>query len=176
MSSRAIFLDRDGVINKLMFRDGLPGGPRLAPEFEIDVGVGEALRRLRAEGFLLFVVTNQPDIARGLLSPESLRAMTETLIAALAPDAVKVCPHDDRDACACRKPGTKMLLDLAFEYGVKLTESYIIGDSWRDTLAGKAAGCKSIILDRPYNRDASTDFRVANLNEAVDLILRGAEK
>jgi D-glycero-D-manno-heptose 1,7-bisphosphate phosphatase len=163
------------VINEPVLRNGRPSAPRRITEFEIGVGVCESLRRLRAAGFLLFVVSNQPDVARGLLPPESLLAMTEKIMTTLAPDAVKVCPHDDRDRCGCRKPGTKMLLDLACEYDVALIESYIIGDSWKDTLAGNAAGCRSIILDRLYNREASADFRVADLNEAVDVILRGAE-
>lgn len=171
MPRRTIFLDRDGVINKVVFRDGRPTAPRQPAEFEIDEGVEESLERLRAAGFKLFVVTNQPDVARGLLSGESLRLMTDRIMAALPVDAVRVCPHDDRDGCACRKPKPGMLLELAREHGLALGESYLIGDSWKDTFAAGAAGCQSIILDRPYNREDPADCRVADLRKAVEIIL-----
>jgi D-glycero-D-manno-heptose 1,7-bisphosphate phosphatase len=173
---RTVFLDRDGVINKVVFRDGRPTSPRNLAEFEIEDGVEESLKRLRDARYKLFVVTNQPDIARGLLLPESLRVMTDRILATLAIDEVRVCPHDDRDSCDCRKPKPGMLIDLAREHGIEIAESYLIGDSWKDTLAASAAGCRSIILDRPYNQSDPADSRVANLTEAVDLILDGAGK
>ena len=173
---RTVFLDRDGVINKTVFRDGRPTSPRNLAEFEIDDSVKESLKRLRAAGFKLFVVTNQPDIARGLMPRESLRLMTGRIMATLEVDEVRVCPHDDRDGCGCRKPKPGMLVDLAREHGVELSESYLIGDSWKDTLAASAAGCRSIILDRPYNQGAPATCRVANLAKAVELILDGAVK
>src|SRR5712692_4475680 len=171
MPRRTIFLDRDGVINKVVFRDGRPTAPRQPAEFEIDEGVEESLKRLRAAGFKLFVVTNQPDVARGLMSVESLRVMTDRIMAALPVDAIRVCPHDDRDGCECRKPKPGMLVELAREHGLMLGESYLIGDSWKDTLAASAAGCRSIILDRPHNQGDPANHRVANLAEAVELIL-----
>jgi D-glycero-D-manno-heptose 1,7-bisphosphate phosphatase len=176
LSQRAVFLDRDGVINRAVFRDGRPTSPRNLAEFEIEDGVEESLKRLRAVGFKLFVVTNQPDIARGLMPRESLRLMTDRIMATLAVDEVRVCPHDDRDRCGCRKPNPGMLLELACEHGVELGGSYLIGDSWKDTSAASAAGCRSIILDRPYNQGDPANFRVANLAEAVNLILDGAGK
>jgi D-glycero-D-manno-heptose 1,7-bisphosphate phosphatase len=171
MPRRTIFLDRDGVINKVVFRNGRPTAPRQPAEFEIDEGVEESLKRLRAAGFKLFVVTNQPDVARGLMSVESLRVMTDKIMATLPVDAVRVCPHDDRDGCACRKPKPGMLVELAREHGLMLGESYLIGDSWKDTLAAGAAGCRSIILDRPYNRGDAADCRVADLQKAVEILL-----
>jgi D-glycero-D-manno-heptose 1,7-bisphosphate phosphatase len=167
-----VFFDRDGVVNKPVFREGRPCAPRQVSEFAIEPGVEQTLRRLRAAGFLLFIVTNQPDVARGQLSVEALCAMNEEILAQLAVDEIKVCPHDDRDECNCRKPRPQMLLDLAGDYNVALEESFIIGDSWKDTQAGKAAGCNSIIIDRPYNRDDPADYRVANVNSAANLILR----
>ena len=176
MPQKTVFLDRDGVINKAVFRDGRPTSPRNLSEFEIDEGVEESLKRLRADGFKLFVVTNQPDIARGLMPRESLRLMTDRIMATLAVDEVRVCPHDDRDCCRCRKPKPGMLVDLVREHGVELRESYLIGDSWKDTLAARAAGCRSIILDRPYNQGDPADCRIANLAEAVEFILDGRGK
>src|SRR5579862_2563619 len=103
-SQRTVFLDRDGVINKVVFRDGRPTSPRNLAEFEIEDGVEESLNRLRDAGFKLFVVSNQPDIARGLMPQETLRVMTEKILSTLPVDEVKVCPHDDRECCRCRKP------------------------------------------------------------------------
>jgi len=170
-SGRAIFLDRDGVINQVIFRDGKPAGPRHVSEFEFESGIEEPIRRLRAAGFKLFVVTNQPDIARGLLTAEQLHLMTDNIIVTLQIDAVRICPHDDHDRCSCRKPSPGMLLDLAREYDVTLAQSYLIGDSWKDTLAARAAGCESIMLDRPYNQDDPADSRASDLSQAVDIIL-----
>ncbi|HVN64304.1 MAG TPA: HAD family hydrolase [Candidatus Binataceae bacterium] len=169
--SRAIFLDRDGVINKVVMRGGKPESPRNLTEFEFEPGIEEALQRMRAAGFKLFVVTNQPDIARGLLNPEVLEAMTEQVIAKCRPDGIKICPHDDRDRCECRKPKPGMLIDLAREHGVRLSNSFFIGDSRKDVLAARAAGCKSILLERGYNKNDAADWRVGDLKSAVDLIL-----
>ena len=170
MSQKTIFLDRDGVINKIVFREGRPTSPRHIDEFEIEADVDDSLKRLHAAGFMLFVVTNQPELARGLLTAESLRLMTERITGTLVIDDIRVCPHDDHDGCSCRKPQPGMLVQLARDYDLALEESYIVGDTWKDTLAGRSAGCRSIILDRPYNRDDLADTRVANLTRAVDLI------
>lgn len=171
MAHRAIFLDRDGVINQVVLRDGAPGSPREIAEFEFESGIDEELQRLRSAGFKLFVVTNQPDAARGLLSADNLRMMTERVIANCRVDGIKICPHDDRDRCECRKPKPGMLIELAREYDIALSSSYLIGDSSRDTMAARAAGCTAIMLDRPYNQGAPADRRAANLGQAVDLIL-----
>ena len=170
MSHKTIFLDRDGVINKIVFREGRPTSPRHIDEFEIEADVEDSLKRLHAAGFMLFVVTNQPELARGLLTAESLRLMTERIMRTLIVSDVRVCPHDDHDGCSCRKPQPGMLVQLARDYDLALEESYIVGDTWKDTWAGRSAGCRSIILDRPYNRDDPADARVPNLTSAVDLI------
>jgi len=175
MAHKTVFLDRDGVINKVFFRDGKPSPPWRFIDFEIEPGVEQALRRLRAAGYKLFVVTNQPDLARGDLDTEDLRMMSDKLMATLDIDALKICPHDDRDDCACRKPRPGMLIELAREHDLALANSYMIGDTWKDTMAARAAGCKSITLDRPYNREHAADRRVADLSEAVELILEDSQ-
>lgn len=172
MSSRSVFLDRDGVINKVVMRGGKPTSPRQIEEFEIEPGVEDALNRLRVHRFRLFVVSNQPELARGLLTEKSLRMMTERLMNTLPLEDFRICPHDDSDRCACRKPEPGMLIDLARSHEVSLSESYIVGDTWKDTIAGRSAGCHSIILDRPYNRDAPADWRVPDIKHAADLICR----
>ena len=170
MSNRAVFLDRDGVINKLIYRDGKPTSPRNIGEFELEAGVESALKRLRAAGFKLFVVTNQPELVRGLLTNEALRLMTNRIVTTLEVDEVRICPHDNDDGCRCRKPLSGMLVDLAEKYDISLKESYMVGDTWKDSRAGRSAGCKSIILDRPYNLEDPADCRVPDLRSAVDLI------
>jgi D-glycero-D-manno-heptose 1,7-bisphosphate phosphatase len=173
MPHRAVFLDRDGVINKLISRDGKPTSPRNIAEFEFEAGVESALNRLIAAGFKLFVVSNQPELVRGLLTDESLRLMTDRIVNTLKIDEVRICPHDNDDGCSCRKPRPGMLLELARKYDLSLKESYVIGDTWKDSGAGSSAGCKSIILDRPYNREDPADWRVPDLSSAADLICAG---
>lgn len=175
MPCKTVFLDRDGVINKVLFRDGKPTSPSCLAEFEIEAGVEEAIKRLRSGGYKLFVVTNQPDVARGRLPVEELEMISRKLMATLDIDGLKVCPHDDRDECSCRKPRPGMLLELARENDLALAESYMIGDTWKDTMAARAAGCRSITLDRAYNREDAADRRVRNLRDAVELILEGRE-
>lgn len=170
MSHRAIFLDRDGVINKIVFRDGRVTSPRSIEEFEFEAGVEDAVKRLKENGYRLFVVSNQPEVSRGLLTTQSLQMMTERIMTTLAVDEVLVCPHDNDDGCNCRKPRPGMLVELARKYDLALSDSYIVGDTWKDTQAGRAAGCKTIILDRSYNRDDPADWRVPDFASAVDLI------
>jgi|SRR5579863_2091099 len=170
MSQRAVFLDRDGVINKVVYRDGKPTSPRHIGEFEFEAGIELALDRLNEAGFKLFVVTNQPELARGLLTKESLCMMTERITRVLKIDEVRVCPHDNDDGCGCRKPQPGMLVELAQKYDLSLQQSYIVGDTWKDSGAGSSAGCKSIILDRSYNHADPADLRVSDLSSAVDLI------
>jgi D-glycero-D-manno-heptose 1,7-bisphosphate phosphatase len=169
--NKTVFLDRDGVINKIVYRDGRPTSPRNIEEFEFEAGVESALNGLSTAGFRLFVVTNQPELSRGLLTQESLRMMTDRIMNALKIEEVRICPHDQADGCGCRKPRPGMLLDLANKYGLALEKSYMVGDTWKDSRAGNSAGCKSIILDREYNLGDPADWRVSNLSGAADLIL-----
>ena len=175
MPQKSVFLDRDGVINKIVYRDGKPTSPRSIEEFEFEEGVAPALKRLSAAGFMLFVVTNQPELARGLVSQESLSKMTALVMSLPGIEEVRICSHDDGHGCSCRKPQPGMLLELAHKHHLALEESYIIGDTWKDSSAGSSAGCKSIILDRPYNQSAPADWRVPNLRSAVSLICAGWE-
>jgi len=164
------------VINKVVYRDRKPTSPRNIEEFEFEAGVESALDRLSAAGFRLFVVTNQPELSRGLLTAESLRMMTDRIMDALKIEEVRICPHDQADGCGCRKPRPGMLLDLANKYDLSLKESYVVGDTWKDSLAGRSAGCKSIILEREYNAADPADWRVSNLGGAADLILKRSDE
>jgi D-glycero-D-manno-heptose 1,7-bisphosphate phosphatase len=168
-----VFLDRDGVINRAFVRDGKPYPPDRIEDLEILPGVPEALARLRAAGFRLVVVTNQPDVARGTQRREVIDAMHARLAAALPLDEFRVCDHDDKDGCRCRKPAPGLLEDAAREAGLDLSRSFMVGDRWRDVEAGRRAGCTTIFVDRDYaeRRPQAPDVTVPSLAAAADWIL-----
>jgi D-glycero-D-manno-heptose 1,7-bisphosphate phosphatase len=174
MARSAVFLDRDGVLNRAIVRDGKPLPPQTLAEFAILPGVPDALRHLRQAGFALVVVTNQPDVARGTQSRSVVEAINLELTSRLPLDAVQVCYHDDADRCACRKPKPGLLVESAASLGLALETSYMVGDRWRDVEAGRAAGCKTILIDRGYSErgDCTPDHRASDLAEAAEWILR----
>ncbi len=177
--SRAVFLDRDGVINRVRERDGLPYPPASLAEFEIYPEVPEACRRLEQAGFLLVVATNQPDVGRGTLKPEVVEAIHAEMCRRLPLDRVEVCYHPGKGLsdCDCRKPGPGMLLRAARELGIELAQSWMVGDRWRDVDCGHAAGCRTVFIDRGYAEALKQppDFRAKNLLEAAEIILAGAK-
>ena len=144
---RAVFLDRDGVINAATVRDGKPYPPVSLDDLVILPGVGEALQALKAAGFLLIVVTNQPDVARGKTPLALVNGMNDRLKSMLPLDAVLTCFHDDPDQCDCRKPKPGLLLRAIEKYNIDPSLSYFIGDRERDVEAGTAAGVKGILID-----------------------------
>ena len=176
---RAVFLDRDGVINRAFVRDGKPFPPPTPQELEILPGVPEALRELKANGFKLLLVTNQPDVGRGKLSLQTLAAMHEDLRAHLPLDDILVCCHTDQDKCDCRKPMPGMIIEAARKHNIDLAASFMVGDRWRDIDAGYNAGCKTILIDYGYSErppDHEPDLRVGSLREAADWIIRAMPK
>ena len=170
--ARAVFLDRDGVINRAVIRDGKPYPPRSLAELELLPGVPEALQLLHDAGLLLIVVTNQPDVARGTQTKEAVEAMHDSLRASLPIDAVRACYHDG-DGCNCRKPKPGFLFDAQDEFGVELHSSYMVGDRWRDIEAGQRAGCACLFVDNSYNeRQPDEPFiRVTSLLHAAQWII-----
>jgi len=174
---RAVFLDRDGVLNRAFVRAGRPYPPQALEELEILPGVPEALAQLRAAGFLNVVVTNQPDVGAGRQRREIVEAMHAELRRRLPIDLVKVCYHTDADDCACRKPKPGMLLEAARELGINLAASAIVGDRWRDVAAGQAAGCKAYFVEYGYAEKQPDKPYVAvkSLPEATAIILRSVQ-
>jgi D-glycero-D-manno-heptose 1,7-bisphosphate phosphatase len=173
--TRAVFLDRDGVINRALIRNGRPYAPVSLAELEFLPGVAEAVGKLKQAGFKIIVVTNQPDVAAGLLSREILAAMHERVSRELAVDDIKVCYHVDQDQCDCRKPKPGMLLEAASQWSIDLQQSYLVGDRWRDIAAGRAAGCKTILIRCDYEEQQpdKPDAVVESLLQASELILSG---
>lgn len=178
MSLPAVFLDRDGVLNAAFAREGRPHPPRSVAELEILPGVPDALAALKRAGYVLLAVTNQPDVARGTTTRAAVEEIHAALRAALPLDGVYCCWHDDADACACRKPAPGLLLDGAREHGVDLARSFMVGDRWRDTEAGVAAGCRVVFVDHGWRerQPARFDARVKSLAEAARWILNGGAR
>jgi D-glycero-D-manno-heptose 1,7-bisphosphate phosphatase len=169
--ARAAFLDRDGVINRAVVRKGKPYPPATVEEVEILPGVPGAIARLQHAGYVVVVVTNQPDIARGTTTPAIVDRIHAYLRAELGLDDIRVCPHDDADGCECRKPKPGLLLRAP---AYDLAASVMIGDRWRDIEAGRAAGCGvTILVDYGYDEVVphEPDARVGSLVEAVDWLL-----
>jgi len=170
---RAVFLDRDGVINRAVVREGKPYPPATVDEFELMPGVVEACTQLKEAGFLLVVATNQPDVGRGAQRIEEVEAMHAAMGAALPIDRVEVCyDRGQGEASEFRKPAPGMLLRAARELEIDLAASWMIGDRWRDIDCGASAGCRTIFIDHGYDEAlrCAPDFRAASLLEAAAII------
>lgn len=169
----AVFLDRDGVINRAVVRSGKPYPPGGLDELEILPGVAQALARLKEAGFTLIVVSNQPDVARGTTPRAVVEAINARLGELLPIDEFRTCYHDSGDGCGCRKPRPGMLLEAACDHGLDLAASYMIGDRWRDVEAGQRAGCTTFFVDYGYEepQPSRCDYRVKSLPEAAEIIL-----
>jgi D-glycero-D-manno-heptose 1,7-bisphosphate phosphatase len=176
MVVRAAFLDRDGVINANVLRDGRPVAPTRIDELRILPGVTEATAKLKAAQFTVIVVTNQPDLATGRMTRAALDAIHHELLRRLPIDGIKICPHTAADACICRKPKPGMLIEAAGDYGIALKDSFIIGDRISDIEAGIAAGCGlTALIDCGYGNPSFglPDIIAGSLLEAVNSILNG---
>lgn len=173
MPRRAVFLDRDGVLNANYVREGRAHAPRTLAEFRLLPGVVETVRRIGPAGFLAIVITNQPDVPSGITPRATVDAMHAELRRLLPLDGIKVCFHTDADQCSCRKPKPGMILEAATEYDIDLSASYFVGDRWRDIEAGRAAGCFTVLVDHGLAQDqpAQPEAIVKSLPEAISLIL-----
>jgi len=179
--SRAVFLDRDGVLNAVRMVDGAAHSPRALDEFTVLDGVPEAIRELRSAGWLTVVVTNQPDVARGLLDAATLAAMHKRLNDEAGVDLIEACLHDGLQGCDCRKPLPGMLTRVAERRGLDLTDCWMVGDRWVDLAAGRAAGTRCLLVERPWTwlgtsagspkPDLEPDATVVDVAEAARLIL-----
>jgi len=169
----AVFLDRDGVLNAVVWRDGKAASPRTVEELRIEPDALAALTTLKAAGYLLLVVTNQPDVSRGLMSHLALDTLHDRLFQALPVDDIAACRHDNADACNCRKPKPGLILGMAARHGVDLSRSWMVGDQDRDIQCGQAAGCRTILLDRTYNsgRAADADHTLETLSQTISVIV-----
>lgn len=196
--NRAVFLDRDGVINRMVYYPdhGLIDSPLSPSQIQLLPGVSEAIQLINERKWPVLVVSNQPGVAKGKIIPQTLKAMDRKIKAELAhygahldgifyclhhPDAIK---KEYRKNCECRKPKPGLLLKAGKEFEVDLRRSYMIGDGLIDVLAGKEAGCKTILLGKlkcdlcnlMRDLNARPDFIISNLLEAARLIQQLEEK
>ena len=171
MSAKAIFLDADGVLNKVIIKNGKPVAPTTLAELDIPAEVKPSLNQLKAVGYLLICVTNKPDIERGLMTQVEVDAIYNKLGSDLPLDDIFICYKENSP---CYKPNPGLLLDAAKKYAIDLAQSYMIGDRWRDVGAGQNAGCKTIWIDRGYieqKPNPPADHTVYSLAEATQWIL-----
>jgi D-glycero-D-manno-heptose 1,7-bisphosphate phosphatase len=176
--ARAVFLDRDGVLNRAIVRDGRPYPPAALAALEILPGVPDAVCRLKGAGFLVIGATNQPDVARGTQRREVVEAINAQLKATMPITEIFVC-YEDGDQCPRRKPNPGLLLEAALTYGIDLSASFMVGDRWRDVEAGRRAGCQTVFLDLGYMErppDPPADHTAADLPSAVAWILSQTTK
>ncbi|MHB8731332.1 MAG: D-glycero-alpha-D-manno-heptose-1,7-bisphosphate 7-phosphatase [bacterium] len=179
MFTAAVFLDRDGVLNEALVRDGRPYTPARPEDVTIVPGAANALAALKRAGFRLICVTNQPDVGRGLQTRDDVEAINRVVMRALPLDDILVCYHRDEDGCSCRKPRPGLLLDAAARHALDLGRSFMIGDRWRDIDAAHAAGCRSVLLDYGYAERGPVhrpDRRVRTIGEAAAWILDEAKR
>jgi D-glycero-D-manno-heptose 1,7-bisphosphate phosphatase len=168
-----VFIDRDGVIVVPEFRDGRSFAPTRLADFRLYPEAVPSLHRLKRAGFLLAVVTNQPDVGNGLTARSEVEAMHEHMRQALPVDVIKVCFHSHADRCQCRKPNPGMILEAASELGIDLAKSYMVGDRASDVEAGRRTGCATVFIDLDYAEPAPTapDYVVRSVAEAADVII-----
>jgi D-glycero-D-manno-heptose 1,7-bisphosphate phosphatase len=174
----AVFLDRDGILNRAIVRDGKPFPPSSLEEFDILPWAVASLPRLANAGFVLIGITNQPDVARGTQSRPMVESFNALLQSRLPVREVFVCYHDNGDGCDCRKPKPGLIFQAAQKYGLDLSKSWMVGDRWRDMAAGKAAKLKTIFVDYHYAETyegSSADFTVEDTSSVADIILRGKQ-
>jgi D-glycero-D-manno-heptose 1,7-bisphosphate phosphatase len=171
--NKAVFLDRDGVINQMIFRMGKMRAPYSLEEFAFFEGVPEAIADLKRHDFILVVVTNQPDVARGWVAMEQVELVNNYVTENLAVDEILACFHVDADKCLCRKPQPGMLLTAAKKWDIDLSQSFMVGDRISDVEAGHRAGCRGILVGT--GEDTSMlrpDFECADLLEASRWIIK----
>ena len=172
-SVAAVFLDRDGVLNRSSVRGGKPFAPRSLDDFHVYDEAVSALAALKRAGFFLVVATNQPDIGNGLVERQTVDSMHAHLKSTLPIDDIRMCAHAQNAGCDCRKPRPGMLLAAAREHAIDLSRSFMIGDRAGDMEAGIAAGCRTIFIDRDYAeaKPLRYDARVRSVEEAVAFII-----
>jgi D-glycero-D-manno-heptose 1,7-bisphosphate phosphatase len=170
---RAVFLDRDGVLNRAELRKGKLAPPCSPAEVELLPGAAAACATLRAAGYLLIVVTNQPDVSRKTQRRKTVEAINAAIRARVPLDDFRVCYHDDRDDCCCRKPRPGLLLEAAKDWEIDLRRSFLIGDRWKDIQAARNAGCRGLLVENHIRekRLCRPHARFASLEEAARWIL-----
>ena len=177
--NKAIFLDRDGVLNKVILKDGKPLSPKNLSEFVLLDNVSEALAIFKKLDYLTIIVTNQPDIKTKKQTLKDLEITHKWIFDNLMIDDIFVCCHDDSDNCNCRKPGIGMLINASKKYKINLTKSIMIGDRWKDIKCGQLAKCKNnFYINYGYDEPSPTGkfINVSSLYECSKIVESMNEK
>jgi len=176
--SPAVFLDRDGIINRAIVREGHPYPPGGVEELELLPGTIASVENLVTAGYMIFGISNQPDVARGIQSREMVELINAFIQARLPIREILVCYHDSADQCECRKPKPGLIFQAAEKYALDLSRSWIVGDRWQDIAAGQAAGLKTIFLDyhysEPYQGSPAT-YTIEDTFSLAPIILKGSK-
>lgn len=167
---KAVFLDRDGTINKQV-----DGYPTEISQIEWLPRSLDALRMLSSSTYKIIIITNQSAVGRGMLTKERLNEIHDWMMEQFSSEGIKIdgiyfCPHLPEDNCECRKPKPGMIVQAANNMGIDLSQSFMVGDNERDIGAGKAAGCKTIFVG---GENPEADYSVGDLYGAVEIILGG---
>lgn len=172
---KCVFLDRDGVINNVILKNGKPHPPINLRGIKILENVNKSLISLKKSGFYIAVITNQPDVSRKITTKKEVEAINNYLMSKLPLDEINTCFHDNFHNCQCRKPLPGMILDVTKRKNIDLSKSFLIGDRKSDIEAGNNAGCKTIFIDKNYNEEKpiTYDFTVDSLYMASQIILKG---
>ncbi len=172
MKNKAIFLDRDGVINQAIVRKGKPYPPQTIAEFKWVETIQETLETLKNAEYLLMIFTNQPDVARGRQSLQQVETFHQYIKTTLPIHQIYACFHDNEDQCQCRKPKPGMIFQAQTDWQIDLHKSFVVGDRWRDIDAGNEAGCQTIWIDYGYEEalHSPPNFIVRHLHQILDII------
>ena len=168
--NKAVFFDRDGVLNELIKRDGSFYSPRCLDDFHLFPLVGDVINKIKSVGYLCIVVSNQPDIARGYLKKSELNSMTRLLSLSLDLDDILYCLHDDLHECGCRKPLPGLLFQAKEKWNLDLSSSFMVGDTIKDLEAANGADVEFCLLDRPYNRSVQAEKRIVSLRDIISFL------
>jgi D-glycero-D-manno-heptose 1,7-bisphosphate phosphatase len=169
---RAIFIERDGILNEAKDGPKQQISPLTIEEFKVTLPAKESLQKLKAAGFVLIATTNQPGLSRGYQSRRELDRMHDILRRVFPLDDILLCPHEEADHCPCRKPRPGLLIEAAFKWHINLDHSFVISDKWQDAEAARTAGCTSLLVKSPYVGQVHHDFILPDLSEITDKILR----
>lgn len=176
---RALFLDRDGILDELVFYEssGEWEAPRVTGDLRMIEGVTAALQRFVDAGWLLFIITNQPNVAKGKATREDVEAVNEAVLRALQVPVARsyICFHQQSDGCICRKPSPHFLQEAAREFEVDLGASWMAGDQDSDLLCGRNAGCRVALIEHhgsAHKRgQVEPDLRVRDLGELANALI-----
>ena len=169
---RAVFIERDGILNEVRTGPKQQITPLSLEEFKIIPEAAAPLKKLKAVGFVLIATTNQPGLSRGYQSRRELDRMHDMLRRSFPLDDIMLCPHDEADHCPCRKPRPGLLIEAAFKWHLSLDHSFVISDKWQDAEAARTAGCTSLMVKSPWISQVHHDFVLPDLIAIVDKILR----